>query len=278
MPIQLDKILGDIANEKVLHPNYQGATKKGIDDAWSRVGKNSHLSGVAKKYEQEKQESSAWKLFSLMDQIHKKEEPKLMLKRDEEYEMLEVQEEEDNGQPNQSGESASEAESPTKLHVSNTSDKEDTTLTNLRLASKQHPTNNAQSGRSAGSMHGVEVGKTIQLPDSLKRKLSGRSKLITKANLKANQQNTPQSSNNASTSAKIYLRKGNSIRPQLNYYNLNRNVISSKIGHNISNASGINLITIPANPSATGLVNGLISTGGGGPSSSTGVSSVYYFN
>ena len=45
MPIQLDKILGDIANEKVLHPNYQGATKKEIDDAWSRVGNNSNLSG-----------------------------------------------------------------------------------------------------------------------------------------------------------------------------------------------------------------------------------------
>lgn len=45
MPIQLDKILGDIAIEKVLHPNYQGATKKEIDDAWTRVGKNSNLSG-----------------------------------------------------------------------------------------------------------------------------------------------------------------------------------------------------------------------------------------
>lgn len=106
MPIQLDKILGDIANEKVLHPNYQGATKKEIDDAWSRVGNNSNLSGnlieikyckaltfvfffikvhesrsifkvLQKKYEQEKlKDSSAWKLFGLMDQIHKKVETK----------------------------------------------------------------------------------------------------------------------------------------------------------------------------------------------------------
>lgn len=109
MPIQLDKILSDIANEKVLHPSYQGATKKEVDDAWARVGKNSNLSGkqiaklyalnliswqiknffyfavhesrsifkvLQKKYEQEKlKDASAWKLYSLMDQIHKKEEP-----------------------------------------------------------------------------------------------------------------------------------------------------------------------------------------------------------
>ncbi|GBP10106.1 hypothetical protein EVAR_101491_1 [Eumeta japonica] len=68
------------------------------------------------------------------------------MEEDEEYEMLEVQEEEDNGQPNQSGESASEAESPTKLHVSNTSDKEDTTLTKLTARQQATPTNNAQSG------------------------------------------------------------------------------------------------------------------------------------
>lgn len=45
MPIQLDKILNDIAREKVLHPNYPGATKKEVDDAWLRVGKNNSLSG-----------------------------------------------------------------------------------------------------------------------------------------------------------------------------------------------------------------------------------------
>lgn len=49
MPIQLDKILADIAGEVALHPNYQGATKKEIDDAWARVGKNSNLSGKLKK-------------------------------------------------------------------------------------------------------------------------------------------------------------------------------------------------------------------------------------
>lgn len=45
MPIQLDKILADIAEEKVLHPNYPPAGKKEIDDAWARVGKNNKLSG-----------------------------------------------------------------------------------------------------------------------------------------------------------------------------------------------------------------------------------------
>lgn len=45
MPIQLDKILADIAEEKVLHPNFPPAGKKEIDDAWARVGKNNKLSG-----------------------------------------------------------------------------------------------------------------------------------------------------------------------------------------------------------------------------------------
>ncbi|XP_075167541.1 uncharacterized protein LOC142239633 [Haematobia irritans] len=92
MPIQLDKILADIANEVALHPNNQDATKKEIDDAWSKVGKNSNLSVhesrsifkvLQKKYDQEKvKESSAWKLFALMDKIHKKTEPKVELKEE----------------------------------------------------------------------------------------------------------------------------------------------------------------------------------------------------
>lgn len=46
MPIQLDKILNDIANEKVLHPNCRDtAVKKDVDDAWARVGKKNGLSG-----------------------------------------------------------------------------------------------------------------------------------------------------------------------------------------------------------------------------------------
>lgn len=45
MPIQLDKILGDIAEEKVLHPFHPSATKKETEEAWSRVGKKSKLSG-----------------------------------------------------------------------------------------------------------------------------------------------------------------------------------------------------------------------------------------
>lgn len=45
MPIQLDKILNDIASEKVLHPNYRDASKKDVEEAWLRVGKNNALSG-----------------------------------------------------------------------------------------------------------------------------------------------------------------------------------------------------------------------------------------
>lgn len=46
MPIQLDKILSDIAEEKVLHPNYPSSSKKQVDDAWMRVGKKNKLSGT----------------------------------------------------------------------------------------------------------------------------------------------------------------------------------------------------------------------------------------
>ncbi|XP_065370399.1 uncharacterized protein Map60 isoform X1 [Calliphora vicina] len=371
MPIQLDKILGDIANEKVLHPNYQGATKKEIDDAWTRVGKNSNLSVhesrsifkvLQKKYEQEKlKDSSTWKLFGLMDQIHKKvveekadakeDEPTAPIEEDEEYEMLEVQEEEDNGQQGHSGESASEGESPAKSNSSTASpEKEEkpvakavtrqqttptsnahhqgektpstkllntlaanTPKSNSNMATPQTPSATAAalqkkgitmkktagnqhsrslinqnlknqqgkiSGRTAanaGAMHGLEVGKTIQLPDSLKRKLS-EDQPSTPQTKRANQQSTPQSSNSASPSAKsasphrqqhtttaqlLQLKQERTDQQQQQQQSAASNVT------NASNTSGINLITIPANPSGTGLVNGLISTGGGGPSSST---------
>ncbi|KAM7342372.1 microtubule-associated protein 60 isoform 2-T2 [Cochliomyia hominivorax] len=361
MPIQLDKILGDIANEKVLHPNYQGASKKEIDDAWTRVGKNSSLSVhesrsifkvLQKKYEQEKlKESSAWKLFGLMDQIHKKveekdetkeEEPNVPMEEDEEYEMLEVQEEEDNGQPGHSGESASEGESPIKTHNNTASpEKEDKPVAKTLSRQQTTPTSNAhhqdhktpstkllnslaantpknsttmatpqtpsataaalqkkgitmkktgnQQNRSlinqnvknqqvrtaanAGAMHGLEVGKTIQLPDSLKRKLS-EDQPMTPQTKKANQQSTPQS-NNASPSAKSaspqrQQNQQHTTTAQLLQLKQDRNdQQSAAASNNTNNTAGINLITIPANPSATGLVNGLISTGGGGPSSST---------
>ncbi|KAI8123672.1 hypothetical protein FF38_09806 [Lucilia cuprina] len=369
MPIQLDKILGDIANEKVLHPNYQGATKKEIDDAWTRVGKNSNLSVhesrsifkvLQKKYEQEKlKDSSAWKLFGLMDQIHKKVEPKVdekedepnaPMEEDEEYEMLEVQEDEDNGQAGHSGESASEGESPAKSNCSTASpEKEDkpvaktlnrqqttptsnahhqqqqqadktpstkllntlaaaanTPKSNTNMATPQTPSATAaalqkkgitmkkttgnQQGRSlinqnlkqqqskitgrtaanAGAMHGLEVGKTIQLPDSLKRKLS-EDQPTTPQTKRANQQSTPQS-NSASPSAKSASphRQQHTTTAQLLQLKQDRNDQQQSTNvTNATNTTGINLITIPANPTATGLVNGLISSGGGGPSSST---------
>ncbi|CAD7012606.1 uncharacterized protein DDB_G0271670 [Ceratitis capitata] len=133
MPIQLDKILADIAEEKVLHPNFPPASKKEVDDAWARVGKNNKLSVhearsifkvLQKKYEQEKtKRTPSWKLFDLMEQIHqpmKEEDAKqdddgmVSMEEDEEYEMLEVQEEEEPaaGQGKTSG--TSDSESPTK--------------------------------------------------------------------------------------------------------------------------------------------------------------------
>ncbi|XP_036333625.1 mucin-17 isoform X1 [Rhagoletis pomonella] len=134
MPIQLDKILADIAKEKVLRPNYPEAGKKEVDDAWSRVGKNNKLSVhearsifkvLQKKYEQEKtKRTPSWKLFDLMEQIHqpvKEEEPKadedgmMSMEEDEEYEMLEVQEEEEPVAPQgKIPPATSDGESPSK--------------------------------------------------------------------------------------------------------------------------------------------------------------------
>ncbi|KAL7735782.1 hypothetical protein ACLKA6_017789 [Drosophila palustris] len=112
MAIQLDKILADIAKEKALHPNNAGATKQEQDDAWARIGRLNKLTVhesrsifivLQKKYEQEKLKgNSGWKLFGLMQKIH--QEPKVVVKTEEEplpmeeveeYEMLEVQEPED---------------------------------------------------------------------------------------------------------------------------------------------------------------------------------------
>ncbi|XP_037811517.1 uncharacterized protein LOC119603544 isoform X2 [Lucilia sericata] len=349
MPIQLDKILGDIANEKVLHPNYQGATKKEIDDAWTRVGKNSNLSVhesrsifkvLQKKYEQEKlKDSSAWKLFGLMDQIHKKVEPKVdekedepnaPMEEDEEYEMLEVQEDEDNGQaghsekedkpvaktlnrqqttPTSNAHHQQQADKTPSTKLLNTlAAAANTPKSNTNMATPQTPSATAaalqkkgitmkkttgnQQGRSlinqnlkqqqakitgrtaanAGAMHGLEVGKTIQLPDSLKRKLS-EDQPSTPQTKRANQQSTPQSSSNsASPSAKSASphRQQHTTTAQLLQLKQDRNDQQQSTNvTNATNTSGINLITIPANPTATGLVNGLISSGGGGPSSST---------
>ncbi|XP_054737096.1 uncharacterized protein LOC129243801 [Anastrepha obliqua] len=133
MPIQLDKILADIAEEKVLHPNYPPAGKKDVDDAWARVGKNNKLSVhearsifkvLQKKYEQEKtKRTPSWKLFDLMEKIHqpmKDEDTKqeddgmVSMEEDEEYEMLEVQEEEEPATAQGKLPSTSDGESPSK--------------------------------------------------------------------------------------------------------------------------------------------------------------------
>ncbi|XP_013105412.2 uncharacterized protein LOC106085639 [Stomoxys calcitrans] len=365
MPIQLDKILADIANEVALHPNNQDATKKEIDDAWARVGKNSNLSVhesrsifkvLQKKYDQEKvKDSSAWKLFAIMDKIHKTvdvkpeskdEESGAPMEEDEEYEMLEVQEEEDGtAGHNQTGESGSEGESPNKSNkyagspdkpeekpVAKPMTRTQTTPTSggenkpsaakllnsmagtgatkpLNATAQQSNSATAaalqkkgitmkktsasslsanQNTRSvmknnqgripanAGAMHGLEVGKTIQLPESLKRKLS-TDMPSTPQNKRLNQQNTPQSTKASPTSS-----AQKSISPQrqqqqqhtttAQLLQLKQECQEQRQAANANNSGstppGINLITIPANP--TGLVNGMINTSaGGGPSSST---------
>lgn len=91
MAIQLDKILADIAKEKVLHPNNAGATKQEQDEAWARIGRLNKLTVhesrsifivLQKKYEQEKLKgNSGWKLFGLMQKIH--QEPKAVVKTEE---------------------------------------------------------------------------------------------------------------------------------------------------------------------------------------------------
>lgn len=114
MPIQLDKILADIAEEKSLHPHSEAAkSKKDQEDAWTKVGKKNKLSAheaksifkvLQKKYEQEKLKPvSTWKLFQQMEDICRKED-EVKPKVEEEaageedesmVEFLEVREEDD---------------------------------------------------------------------------------------------------------------------------------------------------------------------------------------
>ncbi|XP_017012151.2 uncharacterized protein Map60 [Drosophila takahashii] len=248
MAIQLDKILQDIAKEKVLHPNNGGASKQEQEEAWARIGRLNKLSVhesrsifivLQKKYEQEKLKgNSAWKLFSLMHQIH--QEPKVSVKEEEdeqvpmdeveEYEMLEVQEPEDDeeapqfGQPaNSTGSVSSDGESPTKSHSTGSPEKDErvyskpnvdtprpafeekkllntlanntprsTTTNNSSLSAaaavlqKKGITVKKTAGSGAGAALKSTTGQpaaasglrtsssrtTIQLPESLKRKLS----------------------------------------------------------------------------------------------------------
>ncbi|BFG05199.1 uncharacterized protein DMAD_03990 [Drosophila madeirensis] len=149
MAIQLDKILADIAKEKAVHPNNGGATKQEQEDAWGRIGRLNKLSVhesrsifivLQKKYHQEKLKgNSTWKLFNVMNQIH--QEPKAAEKEEddqvpiddvEEFEMLEVQEPEDDddahqfGQPtNSTGSASSDGESPSKSHSTGSPEKEE---------------------------------------------------------------------------------------------------------------------------------------------------------
>ncbi|XP_039955228.1 uncharacterized protein DDB_G0286299 [Bactrocera neohumeralis] len=171
MPIQLDKILADIAEEKVLHPNYPPAGKKEIDDAWARVGKNNKLSVhearsifkvLQKKYEQEKtKRTPSWKLFDLMEQIHQpiqEEDPKqdddgmVSMEEDEEYEMLEVQEEEETAAQGKNTAATSDGESPSKSIKSSgstesTPEKEEKPL--LKLQTKLTAANQSKSSSPA---------------------------------------------------------------------------------------------------------------------------------
>uniref|UniRef100_A0A1A9V2K8 MADF domain-containing protein n=1 Tax=Glossina austeni TaxID=7395 RepID=A0A1A9V2K8_GLOAU len=352
MPIQLDKILNDIAREKVLHPNYPGATKKEVDDAWLRVGKNNSLSVhesrsifkvLQKKYEQEKgKENSAWKLYAIMDKIHQKieiktelkEEDNIPLEEDEEYEMLEVQEEEETSAPPvTSNESGSEMENPLKSSNFVTSpDKEDKPLmksvtrnaiasaqsdqihstkllnsmasnvprTNLTNTSKvsastaaalqkkgvtmkktqiatgnqgQTINNRSFTHVSTKSVPGsrlLEVGKTIQLPESLKRKLSEDqpSTPLNKKLIQLHQQQTSQTSDHGSLGTKSQSSLINNPN-QLIQIKQERpeSINTSAHQDNITTASGINVITIPAAPSSSSLVNGIITTTGGSASS-----------
>lgn len=129
---------------------------------------------------------------------------------------------------------------------------------------------------NAGAMHGLEVGKTIQLPESLKRKLSTEMP-TTPQNKRINQQNTPQSQKSSPSSA-----TQKSASPQRQHTTTaqllqlkqdcqeQRQQAAAAAGGTSSGSTppGINVITIPANP--TNLVNGIINTSaGGGPSSST---------
>ena len=111
------------------------------------------------------------------------------------------------------------------------------------------------------------------MPDSLKRKLSEDHQSSTPLNKKPNHQNTPQSASNNSPGTKSASpQRQHTTTAQLLQLKQDRNEQQQTTVASVTNAantSGINLITIPANPSSTGLVNGLITTGGGGPSSST---------
>lgn len=141
-----------------------------------------------------------------------------------------------------------------------------------------------RTAANAGAMHGLEVGKTIQLPESLKRKLS-QDQPTTPQTKRMNQQHTPQSatrpSPNSASQKSASPHSNQQQQHQQQQHTTTAQLLQLKQecqeqqqqisngGNTSSTPPGINLITIPANPS-NNLVNGLISTAtGGGPSSST---------
>ncbi|XP_017045075.1 uncharacterized protein LOC108090754 [Drosophila ficusphila] len=336
MTIQLDKILQDIAKEKALHPNNGGASKQEQEEAWARIGRLNKLSVhesrsifivLQKKYEQEKLKgNSAWKLFGLMHQIHQESRPSIKEEDDqgpldevEEYEMLEVQEPEEDddvhhdGQPaNSTGSASSDGESPTKSHSTGSPEKDErvysrpnvdtprpafeekkllntlanntprsTTSNSLSAAAavlqKKGITVKKAPGSSAGTAPKSTSGQqppasglrsassrtTIQLPESLKRKLSeeytaspGHKKLLKTTSPKqtaAAAATTPASSNipEVQPSAGVV----HTTTAQLMQVKKERE-------DNQTPPPGINIITIPP----TQQINGGI---GGGPTSST---------
>lgn len=116
----------------------------------------------------------------------------------------------------------------------------------------------------------MEVGKTIQLPESLKRKLSEDqpSTPLNKKLIQLHQQQTSQTSDHGSLGTKSQSSLINNPN-QLIQIKQERpeSINTSAHQDNITTASGINVITIPAAPSSSSLVNGIITTTGGSSSS-----------
>ncbi|EDV58235.1 uncharacterized protein LOC6541951 [Drosophila erecta] len=333
MAIQLDKILQDIAKEKVLHPNNGGASKQEQEEAWARIGRLNKLSVhesrsifivLQKKYEQEKQKgNSAWKLFSLMHQIH--QEPKISIKEEndqvpmdevEEYEMLEVQEPEDEddahqyGQhANSTGSASSDGESPTKSHSTGSPEKDERVYAKpnvdtprpaieekklLNTLANNTPRSSSLSAAAAVlQKKGITVKKTpssvsglvskptigqqapvsgqrssssrttIQLPDSLKRKLSEEytSSSAPKKPSKATSPKQAASSAAATLAPTIVpdqLPAGSNV---VHTTTAQLMQVKKEREDNQTPPPGINIITIPAAQQING--------GGGGPNSST---------
>ncbi|XP_017066586.1 uncharacterized protein LOC108104813 [Drosophila eugracilis] len=334
MAIQLDKILQDIAKEKVLHPNNGGATKQEQEEAWARIGRLNKLSVhesrsifivLQKKYEQEKLKgNSAWKLFSLMHQIH--QEPKVSAKEEddqvpmdevEEYEMLEVQEPEDDeegqqyGQPaNSTGSASSDGESPTKSHSTGSPEKdervyskpnvdtprppfEEKKLLNTLANNAPRSTTNSTLSAAAAVLQkkGITVKKTpgsgagaalksttaqqaplsglrsssrttIQLPDSLKRKLS--EEYTSTAQKKQTKTTSPKqvAPSVAATPAFTSVPEHQPAANVVHTTTAQLMQVKTEREDNQTPPPGINIITIPAAQQING-------SGGGGPTSST---------